>query len=159
MKVKVQVVTITDDGQEITKESGRVERQDMTPQDIGPLVGRRQGITPGHSRGRGGVADVRVSPAITPLSTWRQAAPQQGRASHGISDRLRDALGRKSSALSVWVSGPRDHCAGLHECQCGLPGWPQPRPEEAISRMETRAVNRLLIHRELMPQRKIFRAQ
>jgi hypothetical protein len=31
MKVKVQVVTITDDGQETLKEIACVERQDLTP--------------------------------------------------------------------------------------------------------------------------------
>src|SRR5262249_15093516 len=35
MKVKVQVVTITDDGQEITREIACVERQDLTPETFG----------------------------------------------------------------------------------------------------------------------------
>jgi hypothetical protein len=35
MKVKVQVVTITDDGQETTKEIACVERQDLTPETFG----------------------------------------------------------------------------------------------------------------------------
>jgi hypothetical protein len=35
MKVKVQVVTITDDGQETTREIACVERQDLTPETFG----------------------------------------------------------------------------------------------------------------------------
>jgi hypothetical protein len=35
MKVKVQVVTITDDGQETTREIAYVERQDLTPETLG----------------------------------------------------------------------------------------------------------------------------
>ena len=35
MKVKVQVVTITDDGQETIRESACVERQDLTPETFG----------------------------------------------------------------------------------------------------------------------------
>jgi len=35
MKVKVQVVTITDDGQETTREIACVERQDLTPETLG----------------------------------------------------------------------------------------------------------------------------
>jgi hypothetical protein len=35
MKVKVQVVTITDDGQETIKEIACVERQDLTPETFG----------------------------------------------------------------------------------------------------------------------------
>ena len=35
MKVRVQVVTITDDGQEITQEVAFVERQDLTPETLG----------------------------------------------------------------------------------------------------------------------------
>jgi hypothetical protein len=35
MKVKVQVVTITDDGQETTKEIACVERQALTPETFG----------------------------------------------------------------------------------------------------------------------------
>jgi hypothetical protein len=35
MKVKVQVVIITDDGQETIKEIACVERQDLTPETFG----------------------------------------------------------------------------------------------------------------------------
>ena len=35
MQVKVQVVTITDEGQEITHEVACVERQDLTPVTLG----------------------------------------------------------------------------------------------------------------------------
>ena len=35
MKVTVQVVTLTDDGQETTKELACVERQDLTPATFG----------------------------------------------------------------------------------------------------------------------------
>ena len=35
MKVKVQVVTITDDGQETTRDMACVERQDLTPETFG----------------------------------------------------------------------------------------------------------------------------
>ena len=35
MKVKVQVVTITDDGQETTREVACVERHDLTPETFG----------------------------------------------------------------------------------------------------------------------------
>ncbi len=35
MKVRVQVVTITDDGQEITQEVACMERQDLTPETLG----------------------------------------------------------------------------------------------------------------------------
>src|SRR5499427_2582121 len=35
MKVKVHVVTLSDDGQEITREIASVERQDLTPETFG----------------------------------------------------------------------------------------------------------------------------
>ncbi len=35
MQVKVQVVTITDDGQETTREVACVERHDLTPETFG----------------------------------------------------------------------------------------------------------------------------
>ena len=35
MKIKVQVVTMTDDGQETTREIACVERQDLTPETLG----------------------------------------------------------------------------------------------------------------------------
>jgi hypothetical protein len=35
MKVKIQVVTISDDGQETTREIACVERQDLTPATFG----------------------------------------------------------------------------------------------------------------------------
>jgi len=43
MKVKVQVVTITDDSQEITREVACVERQDLTPETLGLSAGRGEG--------------------------------------------------------------------------------------------------------------------
>ena len=35
MKVKIQVVTVTDDGQETTRDIACVERQDLTPETFG----------------------------------------------------------------------------------------------------------------------------
>jgi hypothetical protein len=35
MKIKVQVVTIADDGQETTRDIACVERQDLTPETLG----------------------------------------------------------------------------------------------------------------------------
>jgi hypothetical protein len=83
MKGKVQVVTITDDGQETTREIACVERQDLTPETFG------------------------LSPAPRLSALWEDAS-QQGRSSHGVSDRLWDAPGRQSAPLSVWVSGAHD---------------------------------------------------
>jgi len=44
MRVKVQGVTLTDDGQEIVKEVAWVERQDLTPVTLDLFVGRREAV-------------------------------------------------------------------------------------------------------------------
>ena len=57
---------------------------------------------------------------------------------------------------------PGDHCAGLDECQGIAPARPeprQPRPEQAIGRTKARAINGLLVDRQLMPQGQVFQAQ
>jgi hypothetical protein len=40
MKVKVQVVTITDEGQESMREVACVERDELTPETLGLVAGR-----------------------------------------------------------------------------------------------------------------------
>ncbi len=65
MKVKVQVVTITDDGQESMREVACVERAGPDPRDARPLARGRQSGAPGPPRSGGGVADAGVSPAAT----------------------------------------------------------------------------------------------
>jgi len=44
MQVKIQVVTITDDGQETTRDIACVERQDLT--DLPPFVGQTASYNP-----------------------------------------------------------------------------------------------------------------
>ena len=44
MKVKVQVVTITDDGQETIKDIACVERHDLTPETFGPSLAEGKAV-------------------------------------------------------------------------------------------------------------------
>lgn len=56
---------------------------------------------------------------------------------------------------------PGDDGTGLNERQGILPGRPEPReprPEQTIGRAKSRAMDGLLIHGKLMPQREIFRS-
>ena len=57
---------------------------------------------------------------------------------------------------------PGDHGAGLDERQGALPARPQarqPRPEQTIGRKEPRAMDGVLIDRELVPKREIFQVR
>jgi hypothetical protein len=57
---------------------------------------------------------------------------------------------------------PGDHGTGPDERQGIEPTRPepsQPRPEHPIGRTETRAINGLLVDRQLMPQCQVFQAQ
>jgi hypothetical protein len=57
---------------------------------------------------------------------------------------------------------PGDHRAGLDKGQGIAPARPepsQPRPEHPIGRTEARAINSLLVDRQLMPQCQVFQAQ
>jgi hypothetical protein len=57
---------------------------------------------------------------------------------------------------------PRDHGPGLDERQGSLPARPQtrqPPPEQTIGWTEVYAMDRALIHGELMPQRDMFQVQ
>jgi hypothetical protein len=57
---------------------------------------------------------------------------------------------------------PGDHRTGLDECQGGLPAGPQASklyPEHPINRTKVRAMDGLLIDRDLMPQRQVFQAE
>ena len=48
---------------------------------------------------------------------------------------------------------PGDHCTRLYELEGVLPAWPesgQPGPEDAIGRVETRAVDSLLVDGHLV---------
>src|SRR5215216_1666161 len=76
--------------------------------DPGPLARRGEGGAPSAARGGGRVANGGVSRPATHLpAVWPDAPPPRP-ASHGVSHRLRGALGRASSTLSLCVSGPRD---------------------------------------------------
>ena len=57
---------------------------------------------------------------------------------------------------------PGDDRPGLDERQDRLPARPEPReprPEQAVGRMKTRAMSSLLINRQLVPQCQVFQAQ
>jgi hypothetical protein len=76
MQVQVQVVTISDEGQEITQDIACVERQELTPRDAWPLPGRREGGAPSAAKGGGRVTDGGVSPPATRLpAVWQDAPP------------------------------------------------------------------------------------
>src|SRR5207249_7866476 len=73
------------------------------------------------ARSGGGVANAHVSPAAKRLSILWEGAPEQGHASYGVSDALREPPDRESSAVPLPVSGPdHDHVQS--------PGHPSSRP-------------------------------
>ena len=90
MQVKVQVVTITDEGQEITQDIACVERQDLTPVTLGlslPTEAVLQALQEWWASGSG--SDL---PSNALLHVARHAAAKA--ASHGVSHRLRGLSSR-----------------------------------------------------------------
>ena len=62
-------------------------------------------------------------------------------------------LAHPSPVIAELFLLPGDHCTRLYELEGGLPAWPesgQPGPEDAISRVETRAVDSLLVDGHLV---------
>jgi hypothetical protein len=93
MKIKVQVVTITDDGQETTRDIACVERHDLTPETLGLSLAEGKAVLQALQEVVVEWQMQGVSPAATPLSALWESAPQQGRPSHGVSHRLWDSAG------------------------------------------------------------------
>ena len=93
MKVKVQVVTITDDGQEITQDVACVERHDLTPVTFGLSLAEGKAVLQALQEV---VVEWQMHAYLQPatrLSAVWQGAPQQGPPSHGVSHRLWGAPG------------------------------------------------------------------
>ena len=129
MQVKVQVVTITDEGQEITREVACVERQDLTPVTLGLSLAEGKAVLQALQEV---VVEWQMEAYLRQQRTARSVARRsatQGPASHGVSHRLWGALGRESSTLSLCVSGPRD----AHVQSPGRPCCPNGPPRSYSS--------------------------
>ncbi len=82
-------------------------------------------------------------------------------------------LGNRGTARHAWLAQlspvvaealalPGNDGPGLDECQGIAPAGPeprQPRPEETIGRVKSRAPDSLLVDGQLMPQCQMFQAQ
>jgi hypothetical protein len=104
MKVKVQVVTITDDGQETIKDIACVERHDLTPETLGLSVAEGKAVLQALQEV---VVEWQMHTYLQQqhcLSALWEGAPEQGCPSHGVSDRLWGAPCRQSP---VYVSPTR----------------------------------------------------
>jgi hypothetical protein len=95
------------------------------------------------------------------MSGTFRISPTSGRwTGRGIAQSMANA--ELSPGVANALGLPGDDRPGLDEYQCGLPTGPeagQPSPEQAIGLPEARAMEGLLVNRQLMPQRQMFQTQ
>jgi hypothetical protein len=105
MKVKVQVVTITDDGQETIKDIACVERHDLTPETLGLSV----------AEGKAVLQDLQEVVVEWQMHTYLQqqhACPPCGKArrSKGVHHTVfRTVFGALPVDSPLSMSAPHDH--------------------------------------------------